>query len=508
MRFPRKAGVLLHLTSLPGSLGIGDFGPKARRFVDFLQMAGVHWWQVLPLGPTARGNSPYSSYSAFAGNPYLISPVELVRESLLGESELASAPRFDENEVEVDYERVGPWRMRLLESAFLNFQRLGLARSQRFLDFCNNQAWWLDDYALFMALVERDGEPDWSRWQDNIVRRESCALAKCRETLATRIKFQQFLQYEFHRQWEQLRQYARERSVAILGDIPIFVAYESADAWAHQDCFCLDEGGRRTVVAGVPPDYFSKTGQLWGNPLYRWDTLAFKKYDWWVKRLRHSLQIYDAVRVDHFRGFEAYWEVPADARTAATGRWVTGPGAAPFRAAEEAQVELRIIAEDLGSISDAVHALRDELNFPGMRVLQFGFDDDLGYFHRPQSFPEHSVGYTGTHDNDTLVGWLSERQRRRAATPDTRDRLLEHLGLESTAEISSSIHWELIRQVFASSADTAIVPLQDVLGLGSEARMNVPGNPDGNWRWRCSGAALTETLAAELRGVIEQTNRI
>ncbi len=362
MHFPRRAGLLLHITSLPGGHGIGDLGSTAERFVDFLQASGLKIWQILPLGPTASGNSPYSSFSAFAGNPLLISLDRLAAQGLLTTADFADQPAFPTEHV--DYGPVGSWKQAKLAIASDRFfARNDAHELDAFQKFAGENAWWLDDYALYMALARHHRTSDWSCWESGLVHRDPASIADWTAKLHDSVRLEKFVQYQFFKQWMELKRYANERGVDILGDLPIFVAYDSSDVWATQSAFCVDGEGRRTVVAGVPPDYFSVTGQLWGNPLYQWDYLASTGYDWWVKRLSHSLAMFDSVRIDHFRGFEAYWEVPGNALTAIDGRWVTGPGAAPFRAAEARGVPLRIVAEDLGMISDAVHALREELAF-------------------------------------------------------------------------------------------------------------------------------------------------
>ncbi len=503
MGFPRRAGVLLHVSSLPGEHGIGDLGPEAYRFVDRMRNAGLGIWQLLPLGPTAQGNSPYSSYSAFAGNPLLISLDRLLADGLLDEGDLAVEPTFDVKAV--DYDRLNEWKPRLLRKASERFYlRDDGNEQQAFHHFCEAERWWLHDFAFFMALAKHYGTADWSTWDPGVIARDAQTLEQWSQKLASAIKHEEFIQFSFFKQWHALKQYANSHGIQILGDLPIFVAYESADVWATQSNFYLNQSGKRTVVAGVPPDYFSATGQLWGNPLYRWDEAERQGYQWWVQRLKHSLSMYDSVRIDHFRGFEAYWEVPGDAETAIGGRWVKGPGDGLFRAAQRQQVPMNIVAEDLGMISDEVHALRDSLAFPGMRVFQFGYDDHEGAYHRPENYPVHSVAYTGTHDNDTIMGWYQARLVRVQAnhTPIEHDFLLSWLGTDR-----SDVHWHLIQLVLQSKANTAILPLQDILGLGSDSRMNIPGLPEGNWRWRCTSEQLASSWETPLRALIEQSGR-
>ena len=498
MHFTRRAGLLLHITSLPGRFGIGDFGVGARRFIKFLSDAGAEVWQVLPLVPAAAGNSPYSGLSAFAGNPLLISLEDLVADGLLHEKDLASYP--DLNEKAVDYVQVIAAKTKLLKLAFQKFEQSRSGLQVELNHFCLDQQEWLEDFALFVALADSFGTTDWSRWPQELVQREPTALARWRLRLAQGIEQEKFIQFLFHRQWWALKRLANEHKIELLGDLPIFVAYESADVWANQACFYLDDAGKRLVVAGVPPDYFAKTGQLWGNPLYRWDVLARDDYGWWVQRLRHSLKLYDSIRLDHFRGFEAYWEVPASAETAVDGRWVKGPGAGMFQAARHQLGQLPIVAEDLGMISDEVHALREELEFPGMRVYQFGFDDEGGRYHRPESYPENCVAYTGTHDNDTLVGWLHSRASRFKPGEDILDEYLD-----STAP---DAYWQAVSEVVGSNANTIILPLQDLLGLNNSARMNVPGQADGNWGWRVESHQMTDEVAIRFKQLLQRCGRI
>jgi 4-alpha-glucanotransferase len=497
MHFTRRAGLLLHVTSLPSRFGIGDFGAGARDFVKFLSDAGAEIWQVLPLVPAAAGNSPYSGLSAFAGNPLLISLDDLVTDGLLHEKDLASYPQLSGQAV--NYGEVITAKSKLLKLAFQKFEQSRGGLQNELNRFCLDQQEWLEDYALFVALAESFGTADWSRWPQELVQREPTALARWRLRLAQGIEQEKFTQFIFHRQWWSLKRLANEHKIELLGDLPIFVAYESADVWVNQSCFYLDDAGKRLVVAGVPPDYFAKQGQLWGNPLYRWDVLARDDYSWWVQRLRHSLKMYDSIRLDHFRGFESYWEVPASAETAVDGRWVKGPGAAMFLSARHQLGQLPIVAEDLGMISDEVHQLREDLDFPGMRVYQFGFDDEGGRYHRPESYPENCVAYTGTHDNDTLVGWLNSRSSRFKSGEDILDEYLDPSAPDA--------YWQAVSDVVGSSANTIILPLQDLLGLDSSARMNVPGQADDNWGWRIERHQMTGEVAARFKQLLQRCGR-
>ena len=486
----RVSGILLHPTSLPGHYGIGELGTEARQFLDFLVAAGQKRWQVLPLGPTSYGDSPYQSFSAFAGNPLLISTERLLADGLLLAADLDDLPAFPESEV--DYGWVITYKKTLLHRAYTR------AKEQHY--GANAPPWdapWLDDYALFMALKDRNDGAVWGAWEAALVRREPAALAKARAELADEIGFYRFCQERFFADWRDLKREANEHGIAIIGDLPIFVAYDSVDVWTNQELFFLDDEARPTGVAGVPPDYFSETGQLWGNPLYHWDVMARDDYAWWVARLRTSLTLFDHVRIDHFRGFAAYWEIPADEPTAINGRWVPGPGAAFFEAVREQLGDLPIIAEDLGLITEDVLALRDHFDFPGMKVLQFS-PSGADNLYLPHHYEPNCVVYTGTHDNDTTRGWWS------TANPDERNFLARYLGQRPVDE---TIAWLLIRLAFSSVAQTAIVPLQDILGLGSEARMNTPGTSGGNWAWRYDPARLTPALQERLRDLTQLYSR-
>jgi len=499
MRFPRSSGILLHPTSLPGPFGIGDLGPEARRFADFLAGAGQTLWQVLPLGPTGYGDSPYQCFSALAGNPLLIS-LELLSEDGLIDAGFSEAGLDEFPEPEVDFARVIPWKLARLEGAARKFRKCaGPALRDQFAAFCREQAAWLDDFALFMALKLRDQTKIWTSWEPGIRSRDAAAMARMRNELAESIETQQFLQFVFFSQWNSLRRYCRERGIRIMGDLPIYVAHDSADVWANPHYFQLDAGGNPVVVAGVPPDYFSSTGQLWGNPIYAWDVLRADGYRWWLERFKSVLQMVDLIRLDHFRGFEAYWEVPTPARTAERGRWVKAPGADLFRAVQEGLGELPLIAENLGVITPEVEGIRAEFGFPGMSILQFAFGNDpQGPSFRPHNYPRELVAYTGTHDCDTTVGWWTSQGRGEdTRTPEDlrkeRDNARRYLNSDG-----SEIHWVFIRALLASVADTVLIPLQDVLGLGSEARMNQPATLGGNWRWRYTPEMLTPAIAQRL----------
>jgi 4-alpha-glucanotransferase len=488
--------VLLHPTSLPGRFGIGDLGPSAEEFVRFLQAAGQSLWQVLPLGPTGYGDSPYQCFSAFAGNPLLVSPERLVESGLLEGGALAGAPAFPD--ARVDFGAVIPWKRALLERAAEGFASRGeRAAKVRFHDWCAHHAGWLEDYALFMALKDAGGGAPWSEWPAPLRRREPAALAAARETHAARLHAHRFAQWAFFHQWAALRAHAREHGIQLMGDAPIFVALDSADVWARPELFQLDAEGRPTAVAGVPPDYFSETGQLWGNPLYHWDALAGDGYAWWIARVRALLELVDRVRLDHFIGFTRCWAVPAGAVDAREGRFQGGPGEALFRALEAAVGALPIVAEDLGVVTPEVEALRDEFAFPGMKILQFAFGGTATSAFLPHTFTRNCVVYTGTHDNDTTAGWWASAAERE------RDFLRRYLDRDV-----ADPGWALLRMGAASVADTFLVPAQDLLGLPAEARMNFPGRPSGNWSWRLPQGALDGALASRLRDVTALYGRL
>lgn len=498
MTFPRASGILLHPTSLPGSFGIGDLGEEAFAFIDFLAGSGQSLWQVLPLGPTGYGDSPYQCFSAFAGNPLLISPTRLVDDGLLSIDDLAQRPRFRPSRV--DFGPVIDYKKTLFEKAFHAFQRLpeGALRAE-FIHFCQANDWWLDDYALFRALKHAHGGVAWIDWEPRFALREPDALAYARETLRDRNAAEKFFQFLFFKQWSALKNHCRERGISIIGDAPIFVSGDSADVWAHPEMFKLDSNRKPIVVAGVPPDYFSKTGQLWGNPIYDWNAMRATGFRWWIDRLRATLQTVDILRIDHFRGFAACWEVPAQDKTAERGQWVEVPGRELFITLRNVFGEMPIIAEDLGVITPDVEALRDDFGFPGMRVLQFAFRGDSKTIDLPHNYVRNCVVYTGTHDNDTTVGWFNSKAgagSTRSAQQIERERVycLEYLNSDGL-----EIHWDMIRTAWASIANTAVVPLQDVLGLGSRARMNLPASEQGNWKWRFRAGALTGKISEKLR---------
>jgi 4-alpha-glucanotransferase len=482
----RSSGILLHPTSLPGNFGLGDFGDEARAF-DFLTACGQTLWQVLPLGATGFGDSPYQSLSAFAGNTLLIDSRQFVSDGLLNPEDLA-APEFPSDRV--GFEHVRPFKEHLLAQAYENYKRDSSSTLRVELrEFCNQSAWWLDEYALYRALKEANDGRAWSDWDGELADRQPAAMENARAQLQDRIAAQKFFQFYFFRQWQALRDYCHSRGVRIVGDLSIFVAYDSADVWAHRENFKLDERGHPTVVAGVPPDYFSVTGQLWGNPLYDWHQMEADGFSWWIDRVRFGLAQFDQLRVDHFRGFAACWEIPAGEPTAQNGQWVPAPGQRLFSALAAALGELPIMAENLGVITPDVESLREEFGFPGMRVLQFAFDSDPTNVHLPHNYSQDAVVYTGTHDNDTTAGWFA-----RLTEDKTREFCLKYLNGDGR-----EIHRDFIRAAMASVAGTAIIPLQDLLGLGHEARMNLPASESGNWAWRFEAELLTGEIAGELK---------
>ena len=474
MKFPRASGILLHPTSLPSPFGIGDLGPEAYGFADFLHETGQHIWQVLPLGPTGYGDSPYAGFSAFAGNPWLISPEKLVEHGYLKPSDLLNRPAFPQTQV--DFGNVIPYKYSLLRRAFSNFQP-----TAAYHEFCETNAYWLDNFVRFLALKKANDGRSWRDWTSDAIDPEEMAAHR-------------FWQFEFFREWSELKRYCAERHINMMGDIPIYVAGDSVDVWAKPDLFDLSQS------SGVPPDYFSATGQLWGNPVYRWDRIEESGYRWWIQRFRHTLTTVDIVRLDHFRGFEAYWEVPSTETTAIRGRWVKGPGAKLFTALEAALGKLPVVAENLGVITPEVEALRKQLGYPGISVLQFAFGaDPQASTFRPHNYPRELAAYTGTHDNDTTVGWWTSRgigDSTRTAAQVERERAVTKAYLNTDGR---EIHWDFIRAVLASVADTAMVPLQDVLGLGNEARMNLPATTQRNWIWRFRAGDITPEIRDRLK---------
>jgi 4-alpha-glucanotransferase len=476
----RKSGILLHPTSLPGDLGIGDFGGWAYRFADFLAESGQQLWQILPLGPTGFGHSPYQAYSSIAGNPLLINLQFLVDQGWLLPEDLKDTPQFPDSTI--DFNGVIPLKKRLLKKAAAAFfLKCPEHHRTEFQRFCVEMESWLDVYARFAALKEANSDSAWICWDPAITANEQDMLD------------QKFIQFEFFRQWKALKKYCNERGIEIIGDIPIFVSHDSADVWANPELFDLDEKGNARTIAGVPPDYFSETGQCWGNPLYRWDVMEQTGFRWWIARIKSMLDAVDIIRLDHFRGFEAFWEIPAGSATAVYGQWVKCPGDRLFMALQQSLGKLPLIAEDLGLITPEVHELRDRWGFPGMRVLQFAFGDQSTQNpHKPYNFIPNCVAYTGTHDNDTTAGWFSDK----TGSPSLAEK---EMALHYIGSNEADAVWDLIRVLLSSSAGTAIMPMQDVLELGSEARMNRPSTIGNNWIWRMREDQLNRDLAVKLR---------
>ena len=485
----RSSGILLHITSLPSPYGIGDMGPEAYRFADFLAQSGQRYWQVLPLNPVdpVHSGSPYHSHSAFAGNPLLISPEFLVQEDLLKAEDLKDRPRFSDQAV--DFHAVFDYRAILFERAFRHFQER--TRPPEYERFRKTHAHWLNDYALFEALKTRYPNQSWRDWPQPIRDREASAMEAARHELADIVEREIFLQFVFMDQWIRLKTYCNQRNIHLFGDMPIYMPFDSVDVWAHPDQFQLDENRKPYAVSGVPPDYFSETGQLWGHPLYRWDAMRNNGYDWWMRRVRHNLILFDLVRIDHFRGLAAYWSVPAGEETALNGQWVQGPGDDLFKQLARKFPSLPIVAEDLGTITADVRELIQKFNLPGMRLLLFAFGGDFpSGAYLPHNLERNCIVYTGTHDNNTARGWYEEE-----SSDSDKHHLFQYLGRHISAD---EVAWELIRLAMMSSANTAILPIQDVLGLPGEARMNRPAGGGVNWGWRMAPGALTHEVAQRL----------
>lgn len=496
MSFERASGILLHITSLPGGYGIGDLGPEAFRFVDSLAGAGQTYWQILPLGPTGYGDSPYQCFSAFAGNTLMISPEKLVTEGLIDQAELEQAPQMPADRV--DFGAVYDWKGGLLQRAYDKFRSVvGRNEPEAYIAFKKKSAWWLDDYALYRSAKAEFDSKQWNEWPEDIRFRDSDALTALSERLADRIEAQRFYQYLFFTQWQELKAYANAAGIKMIGDIPIFVAFDSADVWCNQDKFKLNEDGSPSVVGGVPPDFFSSTGQLWGNPVYDWASMESDGFAWWIARLQLSLETVDVLRIDHFRGFIGVWEVPGQDETAANGQWVDVPGEKLFAAVENALGKLPVIVEDLGQMTPEVEKLRDDNGFPGMRILQYGFAGDAKNHDLPHNYVRNCVAYTGTHDNDTAAGWwrTQKRNARRDGQKENDQLRFCRDYLNTTAR---DISWAMIRAAWASIADLAIAPMQDILGLDNKARMNVPATGNGNWTWRMEKDAFAGEPAERL----------
>ena len=493
----RYSGVLVHPTSFPSPYGIGDMGRGAHEFIDFLAMAGQHLWQVLPLGPSGNGNSPYQSYSVFAGQTLLISPELLIEKKLLTEADVHPIPEF--NADRVDYDKVTTYKTSLFKKAYEHFRHTADKNLlEEYDSFQSNNQYWLDDYCLYMAGKDYHNGLPWYEWEDSLLDPTPKERASWMKLLASEIDYYRFIQFAFFSQWYELKDYANKKGIAIIGDIPIFTAPDSADVWANKELFKLDSKGHPLEVAGVPPDYFSATGQLWGNPLYDWDAMKDDGYRWWIERVRNQLDQVDYIRIDHFRGFEAYWAVPAGEETAMNGKWKKGPGEALFEAIQKALGEvLPIFAEDLGIITPEVEKLRDTLGFPGMKILQFGFDGTGESTFLPhQLSTRNCICYTGTHDNDTTCGWYEH------TSEQNKDKVRRYMNTDA-----SSVSWDFIRTCLGTIAKYAIFPVQDLLKLGSEHRMNTPGTATGNWEFRYRSGLLDEGMAKGLKQMTELFGR-
>ncbi len=497
MRFERAAGILLHPTSLPGKFGIGDLGNEAYNFVNFLKSAGQNLWQVFPLGPTGYGDSPYQCFSAFAGNPFIISPEKLHEKGFLSKEDLEHIPHS--NPHQIDFGKIIEYKKALLKKAYENFKLNSNGTKESFELFCASNDEWLDDFSFFMAAKNYHGGGVWTNWPKELIVREKSAMKKWKEKLADDILYHQFVQFEFFIQWKELKKYANENGIKIIGDMPIFIAYDSADLWAHKELFTVDANGKLETVAGVPPDYFSETGQLWGNPLYRWKVMEKDDFLWWRQRFSQLLEMIDIIRIDHFRGFDAYWEIPGDAPTAVTGRWVKAPGEKLFNTVKNYLGELPIVAEDLGVITKSVTALREKFNFPGMKILQFAFGTGMERKFLPHNFVQNCMVYTGSHDNDTTKAYFDKAKVENHNIYSHTQHYLNYYGDE--------IVKELIRAAYSSVADLVIIPMQDILNLGGEARMNFPGKLGGNWTWRFTWNQVHHDIARHYKELAELYER-
>ena len=489
MRFERAAGVLLHPTSLPGKFGIGDLGTEAYNFINFLESAGQTLWQVFPLGPTGYGDSPYQSFSAFAGNPNLISPERLKEYGLLSEKDISNPPGSDPHKV--NFGEIINYKKKILQKAFKAFNNENSLSDNKFIRFCEENSEWLEDYVFFMAAKDYHGGGLWTEWDKGLVKREEKALSEWKKKLAEGINYHKFVQYIFFSQWSDLKHYANGKGIKIMGDMPIFIAYDSADLWAHKELFSVDKHGNLTFIAGVPPDYFSATGQLWGNPLYRWEEMEKDDFLWWRLRMKQILNLVDMIRIDHFRGFDAYWEIPGGSPTAEKGRWVKAPAEKFFKTVKEYLGPLPIIAEDLGVITKSVEKLRDEFDYPGMKILQFAFGTGMERKFLPHNYKPNCMVYTGSHDNDTTAAYFEKEKNNDNDIYQHAQKYLDYFGDDITGA--------LIRTAYASVADLVVIPMQDILRLGGDARMNFPGKPNGNWQWRFSWDQVHPDIASHYK---------
>ncbi|GAB4211620.1 MAG: 4-alpha-glucanotransferase [Synechococcales cyanobacterium] len=502
----RASGILVHPTSFPSCFGIGDLGQSAYDFLDFLAKSGQRLWQVLPLGPTGYGHSPYMSYGAMAGNPLLISPEKLFAQGWITSEQWHTLPEWAVVQAtwpgRVDYDTVIDFKWGVIRLAYAGFLSRGSAEQQQhFQDYCQANQWWLEDFALFMALLERYDRQEWTTWDPELAQRQPAALAQARQEHSETIALHQFAQWAFDQQWQALKQVATDYGIQVIGDIPIYVAFNSADVWANPQLFQLAEDGQPLRVAGVPPDYFSATGQRWGNPLYDWERLKQQDYRWWIQRFQRLLSWVDWVRLDHFRAFAGYWSIPAEEETAVNGEWVMGPGADFFASLQRQLGSLPILAEDLGEITPDVYALRDQFGFPGMKILEFAFGDDATNPFLPHNYERNYVVYTGTHDNDTVVGWFYGDR----LDDGQREAVKRYLGGSLSVD---GIQWDLIRLAMSAVANWALLPLQDVMGLGADSRMNTPGTDQDNWGWRYTADMLHDGILEKLTQMTTTYGRI
>lgn len=489
----RSSGVLLHISSLPGDGGIGCFGKDAFLFVDFLAQTKQKIWQILPLGPVGYGNSPYQCYSAFAGNPMFIDVQQLVTDRLISKGKVTDSNFKDKL---VEFERVEEWKTALLREAFAGFQKNFDRYRDEYHTFMQHNSWWLDDYALFRSLKTKYGESVWNTWKKELVNRDHHTIHEYFKELHAEIDFHRFMQFIFFRQWFKLKAYANSKGIRIIGDIPLYVSFDSVDVWANQDIFLLDGDSKPTQVGGVPPDYFSETGQLWGNPVFDWERVAERDFDWWLARIHFNLRMFDQVRVDHFRGLESFWSIPADEETAIIGEWLPAKGHELFRKLKEQLGTLEVIAEDLGIITPEVEKLRDDFDLPGMKVLQFAFGSDASNANLPHNYTANFLVYTGTHDNDTSLGWFNSIEKK--------ERKFLHRYISGNGK---QFVRNFMEQAWASAAHTAIAPMQDILGLDSDARMNTPGIAAGNWNWRFTWPQVRLNHKRFLKQITEKYNR-
>ena len=497
MEFGRSAGILLHPTSLPSNYGIGDLGKDAYKFLDFLHNAGQTLWQVFPLGPTGYGDSPYQCFSAFAGNPLLVSPDLLIEDGLLTEDDVSDKGTF--NPVSIDYGAIINWKKDVLRKAYTNFKENKSKFKSDFNNFCENNTDWLDDYALFMACKDYHDGKVWAEWDREIAFREGDAVAKWTEKLSDDVEYYKFVQFIFNKQWKAVEKYAHSHGIKIIGDLPIFIAYDSSDLWANRSQFTVNDEGKLDTVAGVPPDYFSETGQLWGNPLYKWDVMEKDNFEWWTKRFSKLFELVDIVRIDHFRGFEAYYSIPGDAETAMTGEWIKAPGEKLFKIIREKLGELPIIAEDLGIITKEVEELRDKFNFPGIKILQFAFGEGNETKFLPHNHVKNCVVHTGSHDNDTTRGFFEKEKANGSGIYEWAQEYLNYYG--------DDMCFATIKAAYASVADIVVIPMQDILNLGTEARMNFPSKLGGNWTWRFTWEQINDELVQRYKRMTEMYER-